>query len=177
MAKTLPAEFGQQLGIANLLDQGADAVRDTSERVTRRNARDRRLRCRASQGFGPIGHSCRCGFRCLESVLIQTRSRGRTEDRGRQCRPDAADRITVQKPAVPSFNFEAISGDLGKTFGNLTKSISGISDEASAREALPQITELQKQFQGYGFDKLPQASDIDSRSDAESDGGKAASCP
>ena len=35
------------------------------------------------------------------------------------------------------------------------ESIAGITDEATARETLPQINALQQQFSGYSFDKMP----------------------
>ena len=166
VAKALPAEFGQQLGIANLLDQGADAVRDTSERVTRAAQETAGSGAGLVKALVPLAILAVVGlgaWKLFSSKPAQEVAQKTAEvataaaDTAVDAAADVSDRITLQKPAIPDFNFEAISGELGTTFGNLTKSVSGISDEATAREALPQITELQKQFQGYGFDKLPEA--------------------
>ena len=154
VAKALPAEFGQQLGIANLLDRGADAARDTSNRVTRAKQETAGSGAGLLKALVPLAILAAVAFGGWK--LFTAKPAQEVAQSTADAAADATDRITLQKPAVPSFNFDAISGDLGTTFGNLTKSISGISDEASARQALPQITELQKQFQGYGFDKLPQ---------------------
>ena len=71
---------------------------------------------------------------------------------------DAADRITVNKPAVPDLNLDLIKTELGDSFGSLTKSVSGITDVASAEKMVPQIEEVTKQIRGYGFDKMPEQS-------------------
>jgi hypothetical protein len=68
---------------------------------------------------------------------------------------DTAERITVQKPAVPALDFDAINKRMGTSFGDLTKSVSEITDVASARAAIPQFTKLQEQFQVDGLAKMP----------------------
>ncbi len=133
VAKTLPAEFGQQLGIANLLDQGADVARETSGRVTRAAQETAGSGAGLLKALVPLAILAAVGFGAW--TLFSSKPAQEVAQKTVDAAADAAERITVQKPAVPSLNLEVISADLGTTFGDLTKSISGISDEASARGA------------------------------------------
>ena len=61
------------------------------------------------------------------------------------------------KPSIPTLDLEAVGTKLSESFGDLTKSISGITDEASARDVVPRLEQLQALVEGYGFDKMPAA--------------------
>jgi len=60
-------------------------------------------------------------------------------------------------PDLPEFNLDAMTSQLNSSFGDLTQVIAGITDEASARAALPKIDEVQTSFRGLGWDQMPAA--------------------
>lgn len=151
VAQSLPPQLSQELGVASLLDQGSDVVH--------------RAQAPAKPPVDPV--------RPLVKVLVPLAlliavgyigwyfflkpdtnvAKNDTGVVGSAENP-RSDRVTVNKPVIPGFNLDTHSADLTQSFGSLTESISGISDEASARAVLPKIAELEKQFAGFGLDKL-----------------------
>ncbi len=172
VAKALPADFSRQLGIANLLDQGSQAVREGA-RQTRVAAEET-----ASAGAGllkvlvPLAIVAGLGFliwkmtssKAVDQVAqttaeVASSAADATRDAASSVATSvagAADRVTVNKPAIPGVNFDAISKELGSAFGTLTNSVADIKDEASAQAAVPQFEALTKQIETFGFDKMPE---------------------
>jgi hypothetical protein len=166
VAKFLPSEATQQLGIANLLDQGADAIHDGGTKVTRATRETADTGAGLLKTLVPVLLVVGIGLVAWKLLSPPAKEfaqntaevAGAAVDATKEAAADvvdAADRITL-KPVVPSLDLEALAGTLGTSVTDLTKSITGITDEATAREALPQINAFQQQFSSYSLDKMPE---------------------
>lgn len=165
VAKTLPANFSQQLGIANLLSEGTQSAKRAAAETAQAGSGLLKtlvpLAILVAIGLlvwkmtssNAAKQAAKTTVDAAESAVAAT---GDAIENVAEDVSDAADRITMNKPVVPGVNFEAISEELGMSFGKLSESISTISDEASARSVLPQIEEVSKQIGLLGFDKMPQ---------------------
>ncbi|TWU33828.1 DUF937 domain-containing protein [Novipirellula artificiosorum] len=167
VAKFLPSEATQQLGIANLLDQGADAIHDAGAKLTRATRETADTGAGLLKTLVPVLLVVGIGllaWKLLSSPAKEVAQKtaevaGAAVDATKDAAADvvdAADRINLNKPAVPSLDLKSLASTLGTSVTDLTKSISGVTDEATARETLPQINAFQQQFSGYSLDKMPE---------------------
>ncbi len=170
VSKNLPSEFSKTLGIANLLDEGSKAVQAGTQQASRAAKETAESGAGLLKVLVPLAILAGLGFlvwkmaspakqvaeKTIEAADTAVQATENVIADAADKVGDAADRITLNKPAVPGVDFDAISKELGANFGTLTKSISGITDDASARLAVPQIEELTKQIGTFGFDKMPQ---------------------
>jgi len=164
VAKSLPGDLGRQLGIANLLDQGVETARDTTYKVARAGQEA------AGSGLGflktlipllLIAALAWAGWKFLfsrnaEDVADGVRNAaGQVADATTDAASRAADAVSDVIP-----DFDNLKLNLNNSFGDVTKAISEIADEASARAALPKLRELETQIEdlGWGAMSAPQQS-------------------
>ena len=160
VAKMLPPEMGQQLGIGNLLDQGAEIARETGASVSRAAQETTDAGAGLLKVLVPLAILAALGFGVWKIFLSEpakeiAQKTSEVTGNAVDSVADAAEQIIVEKPAIPSLDYDAISNRIGTSFAELTKSVSEITDEESARAAVPQFTKFQEQFQSYGLDMLP----------------------
>ena len=156
VSRNLPASFSQELGIANLLDEGAQTVQRTANEAAETGAG-------FLKALVPLALILGLGFLIWKMTQSDAAKEVAEEAKSaavaaEQAVEDAADRIAVNKPAVPELNLDSIKTELSDSFGSLTESVLGITDQASAEKIVPQIEEVTKQITGYGFDKMPEQS-------------------
>lgn len=167
VAKNLPADFSQQLGIAGLLDEGADQVRAAGAQVTRATRETADSGASLLKTLVPLAILLGLGYfgwKMLpaakevaeKTTEIASTAAEATSDAAVDVVDAAKDRIELNKPAIPKIDLDAITSKLGNSFTDVTKSVAGVTDEASARVVVPQIDQLQKLYNGYGLGTMPE---------------------
>lgn len=151
VAKAIPADYQRQFGIADLLSEGVESARESGRQVTR-----------AAQETASAGASW---IKTLVPLLIIAGLAAVAWSLFSKPAEDLAATTTeavedaarsMSRPALPEISIDAISEPITNSFSKLQETLAGITDEASARAAVPQIEGLEKSFSNYAFDQLPE---------------------
>ncbi len=148
LAGAMPKDLTSQLGIANLLDSGADAVAGTVDSA-------RRTAGRAASEAADTAQAAGGGLMKLLIPLLLIL--GLAWLGWKYFGPGRVDEGDLPTAEAGLQQLDAIKGDLTSTFDGLTESIQGITDEASARSAVSKIEEATSTLDSLKLDSLPAA--------------------
>ena len=167
VAKNLPSQFSQTLGLADIPGIGGSSPSRAPETNERRRAgdvveADRGAFWRFAVPLAIVG----CfGFLVWKMTSEETNpptiaaADGETEDRitsdTNTSEGNVDDRVTVQRPALPDFDIAKAGPQVEKALTQVVDEIGGITDVETAREAVPGIEALTRQLSQFGSSEAP----------------------
>ncbi|KAA5541819.1 DUF937 domain-containing protein [Roseiconus nitratireducens] len=149
----LPAEMGRQLGLAEMYDDGVAKARQAAARTGTAGAE---TGANLWKVLVPLAILAVLGFGIWKLVSQPDREIADTTPTvpAVNVPPDADATVEVNKPPSGEVDWSGLTDTLNESFGNVTKSIAGISDVESAQAAVPEIKQFKDKLTELGLDTL-----------------------
>ena len=149
VAKSLPGDLAQQLGVANLLQQGNQAVQGAGKYAAQAAKETASAGSSFLKWLVPLLLAAVGLFLVWKFVL----SKPATDvvNRAQETVGKAAESVTS------AFDLAGISKSMTTSFGGLTTALGAVTDEASAQAVLPQFGQLEKALTDLKWESLSAA--------------------